>query len=369
MLKPSSVYISSIENEKNIKPIPLYNGYELVHQHSIENQNIYNQLKHFLDSLQCKYDDKNSDTKPNNKGQAWFFAFGLTCLAGFVCAFLDGIDGIASIVQLLPLSAIFSALVVSSFVFISITVFIGFDVTEAAKLLNIDINFRESSPFDYISTQKQMIHDINRYLEREIAEAVSKETLIATKANIENLIRINDSLDAKIKAVDLYMINDPLVFWWKNFAAVSCTLLYLNFGFFTGQAGLLYLLGNISMAVVMTQPWLAALVIGGACMSAFGYAAFYWLVQRPGVENLICKTLYGVDLETLELVQSDEKQSHLSSALESKQKLLSKLCDTTEPENKSESVWQSHSCLFSSVNSAFEKNRTPGEVIAFSQNI
>jgi hypothetical protein len=98
--------------------------------------------------------------------------------------------------------------------------------------------------------------------------------------------------------------------------------LYLNFGFFTGQAGILYLLGNITMAVAMTQPLIAATVIGVALLSAFGYAAFYWMVQRSGVENLVTKQVYGVDLEALENIQTDEYQSQLSTSLDCKQKSI-----------------------------------------------
>ena len=341
--------IAQIDREELSKQLPHFEGDALVNQQSSNRQDNHQLLKVLLEALELKHDKKIADEKVTTVSKKALLAFGLTCLAGLLCAFLDGIDGIASIIQLLPLSPIFSALVVASFVIISITVFVGFDVTESAKLLGIELDVRESSPFGVISEQKKMIYDINRYLEREIIDAKSDEELENLKSKLAQLVEINAALDNDIEAIDSYMENAPMVSLWRNFAAVSCALLYLNFGFFTGQAGILYLLGNVTMAVVMTQPLLACLVLGGAAVSAFGYAAFYWMVQRPGVENLICRVLYGVDLEALESAKSDMNNIHLSSSLECKQTSIENALANPKlkPEKTGGSAWQSSIGLFS----------------------
>ena len=338
--------------------LPRFEGDALVNQQSSKNQVNHPFLKTLLEALELKHDKKITDEKVTSVSKKALFAFGFTCLAGLLCAFLDGIDGIASIIQLLPLPAFFSALVVASFVIISITVFVGFDVTESAKLLGIELDLRETSPFGLISEQKKMVHDINRYLEIEMIDAKSDEELEVIKEKLAQLVEINSTLDNNIEAVERYMENDPMVSLWRNFAAVSCALLYLNFGFFTGQAGILYLLGNLAMAVVITQPLLACLVLGVAAVSAFGYAAFYWMVQRPGVENLICRVLYGVDLEALDTAKSDMNLAHLSRSLECKQTSVENALVNSKSEKAGASVLPSIGGIFSpscAVNTSDEK--------------
>lgn len=293
-----------------------------------------NTLDHeFVDELLSQlaqyYDKQDEELSKEGISKPLFILFGFTCMAGVLCALLDGIDGIASIVQLLPLPPILSGLIIATFALISITVFVGFDVSESAKSLGIQIDKTHETVLGRMAELKKKIKQANQYLEAAIIKADSDELPQLSK-DLDKLIGLNHQLDIEIKAVDDFVANSSRANFWRKFAASACALLYLNFGFFTGQAGILYLLGNISFAAAMMNPITASLVIGGALLSAFGYTAFFYLVQCSSVENLITKHVYGIDIETLEATQSEEMTSELSTSLDLKQKQISKFQELNE---------------------------------------
>jgi hypothetical protein len=138
-------------------------------------------------------------------------------------------------------------------------------------------------------------------------------------------------MDLQVKKASSFLNDDSKVRFYRFLAAFLCALLFLSFGFFTGQAGMLFLLGGITMEAAMSTTFTAALVLSASVITAIGCTCFYWLIQRPGVESLLCKVLYGVDSEKLEELGSEKYQQNLTDRLEVKKELLQQKIEWITP--------------------------------------
>lgn len=302
------------------------------------------------------------------------FFFGLACLAGLVFAFADGLDGIVSILQLLPLSHGLFVFIVSFFALLSMTVFIGFDVAEASSNLGFSC-FEPNNVLSDIKLEKERIEALMHIIEASSLKTKSVDELKSLGTLLTALMKCNRRLDLQITTLSSQKDSNHALLIAQWLSAILCCLLFLSFGFFTGQAGALFLLGDLTMKMAMSQTFTAVFTLACASISSVGCAAFYWMVQRPGVENLVSKLLCGFDSESLESLESPEKRSQLSSALKLKsaltlekgelyfenEKLKKNAQISRSPQNSISSV-PSSSCFFKPVNTTRSPSLSPVEL-------
>lgn len=277
-------------------------------------------LSDILSSLNVSLpNDKEAESESNSYSSTAFFL--LACIAGLIFSFVDGLDGIVSILQWVPLSHFIFLSIVAFFSLLSVTVFLGFDVVEASN--NLGFNFKSvKNKLEMITAQKKAVADIILAVEQKLLTTSAVDELKELCDLLEATQSINKKLDEQIQSLSiqhnqLFYLNIA-----KKVAAVLCCILFLSFGFFTGQVGALFLLGDITMKLAMSHTFSAFLTMSCAAISSVGCAAFYWMVQRPGVENLVSKLLYGFDEEAFEELNNSAEQEKISNALDTKLSLI-----------------------------------------------
>jgi hypothetical protein len=290
---------------------------------AIQNQQYISQSNHsLLLDLLSHFGQQQAEVEEQNKDSATMIFFILTCISGLTYGFMDGLDGIVSIVQLLPISQTLAIFLIASFTSLSMLVIMGFDIPESAKVLGLTQDKDPQKPFDLLYAQKILVEQISELMDKQIIKTNKHHELETLASLMDKIIVINTEMDLQVKKASSFLNDDSRVRFYRFIAAFLCALLFLSFGFFTGQAGMLFLLGGITMEAAMSTTFTAALVLSASVITAIGCTCFYWLIQRPGVESLLCKMLYGVDSEKLEELESDKYQQNLTNRLEAKKELL-----------------------------------------------
>lgn len=208
--------------------------------------------------------------------------------AGVLNAALAGFNGIASVISIFTSNLALAILPGLVFATIAAVIFVGFDFSQAANNIGIKVFKDRRVLGDMLKKQKQLQHFLNS------TDALM--TTMATRQSIGDLKSLLKVIDKQVQSVNTfsYALNDTLTApskfnKFKKACGVFCGALFLFGGFFCGQAGAMFLLGEVSMVAAMSTPAGLALVLILGCLSAVGAVSFYSMVQRPAVESLIGK--------------------------------------------------------------------------------
>ena len=237
-----------------------------------------------------------NETQPTSRWQR--SKFGLLAIAGTLLAVCEGFDGIASLLKLLsaPAAAVFS--VGAAFSVLSVVVFYGFDLVEISKNLGVSI---KNSPklIDVFLDQVEQIKQLQAKIDHlSTNEDTTDEELSQFKPLVAMLKIRYESLNQARAAYD-HALNRPGLKLIKSITAVVSGVLFFGGGFFAGQSLALVIAGLFMAAVPVV--FIPAITIGIA--AGLGAFCIYWFVQRPGLENLVGRSL-GLDKDKIEVLGS-----------------------------------------------------------------
>lgn len=238
---------------------------------------------------------------------------------GIVNNSLKGFNGIVSILRLFTLNplALYPAGVF--FALISATIFFSFDLNQSAKFFGIPF-FEHSDVMQNLMEQERLLKSITRSLDKDLIQIKTRaqrertRTLIhVIQSQLNQLYHYKKQLKKQSEATYIKVIE-------KLFAAV-CGLLFLFNGYFTGQAGAMFLLGASSIAAGMATPLGAFVMISLGIIASIGAFAFYAIVQRRGVESLV-RSLMGFNKEQVKSFCNIKKHQQLKAEIDDKEQLL-----------------------------------------------
>ncbi len=238
---------------------------------------------------------------------------------GMVESALWGFDGIYTVFNLFTTSK--WLIVAPSILFsaVSIFIFVGFDFFQGAEYLGVDF-FEEKDRLEALMAQERHI--------TQLLKSVDKELLACEHLDeLNRLIEVLDMVEAQYQQLKTQKaklnhvrLSKPYQSLIKTFSA-CCGILYLCDGYFTGQAGAMYILGASSMGAAMSTPIGILTMVSLGAISAIGAFAFYYLVQRQGVEQLFSRML-GFNQEKVEAFTDEEHTADIDNTLADKKSLL-----------------------------------------------
>ena len=240
--------------------------------------------------------------KKKKKPSGWFGTLKLTLLAiaGTVLAVCEAFDGISSILGLfttLPTVLIFSLVIVSSA--LSVSVFFGFDLVEISRNLGVKFG-RSRQMLDIFMDQVEQIDVIKKDIDDCYSETTDTAELQFFQRTIE-MLRIRYNYLDGVRATYTSALKNPYLRVAKLVMASISGAVFFCGGFFAGQS-LAIMVGSLFAASVSATFW--PIILVGAVV---GLAALciYWFVQRPGLTNLVGRWL-GLDRDKIDVFAGDE---------------------------------------------------------------
>ena len=229
--------------------------------------------------------------------------------AGSFLAITEGIDGMASMLSLLPsFSPIWLVIGGGLFSVLSLSVFYGFDMISISENLGIESNKTPDLLDQYILQIEKMEQITNYWLLH--AHEIDEQSLLveidgirdAFEERLTSLRQAGSNYESALQNMGLYCFK-------KVFSTLTA-LFYFSGGFFGGQslAMTLLSLGGVTATALSPPVLLTSVFLGVAAMSIF------WFFERPGVENLVGQWV-GLDQDKIEQLSSETTINHIESQL------------------------------------------------------
>lgn len=245
-------------------------------------------------------ENQEDDDKPKTP---WYkkALFGLLLISGISVAVCEGYDAVGSILGMF--SAVPAIVIMATglaFSVLSVSVFLGFDLLETAKNLDVPLN-QARALLDVYLEQAAMIKTIRKTISENLLLHKYKDDDLAALQELSKLLKNQHKKLTEAGEQYQTSLDNPFLRGLKFMTAGATGLLYFGGGFFSGQAMAIAVAGFF-IASVSPTCW-PVIAVG----VAIGLASFcgYWFVQRPGVENLVGRC-FGLDHEKIETLQPEK---------------------------------------------------------------
>lgn len=240
----------------------------------------------------------NKQEQRKKKADNWFkkLMYGLLALDGIIFFGCEGFDGIAAMLEVLPLTPTAILATGAVFALLSITVFFAFNFVEIAKNLEIK-NKNAPQLLDIYLKEVKLIKMIRKHIlsEHFAREDMSVEEL---RENL-NLVKMLQTKQNNLDTARLTIQNlgsRPALQAAKSVTATLAGIIFFSGGFFAGQMVALQVAELCFTAVAATFPPVVfiSFLVGAAALR------IYWYTERPNVENYIASYV-GLDQEKIDL--------------------------------------------------------------------
>lgn len=278
--------------------------------------------KLIIESLSNERGLLDTTKKSHRASRAILLGLSFLGLAGAICNGISGFDGIVSIIQLFTSSAFLMYVPGVFFAFLSIFLFISFDFSQGANALGVQL-FNDDSAFKFLIQQEKQLKNIIRSLEDDLLNVTCKNDAQKSLYFIQLLKSLHQSIQQQKKAFKDNIKPSLIKTCVEKTGTFLCALLFLFYGYFAGQSGAMFILGASSIAVGMSTPLGAVLMVSLGIIAAIGAVSFYLLVQKKGVEELISNML-GNDKETYDRLNKPNRVEKIEKELENKTQLFEK---------------------------------------------
>lgn len=264
-------------------------------------------LSKVLDHLQDPQPGKLNESNCIEKGG--FFTLGAL---GILNNSLGGFNGMAAIASLFTTNIWIILPPAILFALINAVIFIGFDFSQAAKRLAIQ-TFSPPKKLSLLLKQKQLLMLLAKLAQQWMLSEKPEE-----HQNLSLLFTIldkqkNSFSESLAKWQTTYYLT-PKAKTIKTLIGYACTILFLLCGYFNGQAGAMFLLSIPTIAVALSNPVTATIVILTGILSAVGAASFYFFLQRQGVESLASRMM-GYDEQSIEILTNKDDLQFLETCI------------------------------------------------------
>lgn len=263
----------------------------------------------------------NTSSEQRKQRPSWLkrYMFGLACIGGIIFAICDGIDSSLSFLTLFTNATLVLLIPTAIISIVSMVVFVGFDIHEASK--NLGLSFFDTPGYvDKLQKQQKHIKALLSEFDRLLIKAKDNKALSELKQLLDIIGLAKDNLIAAKEGLVQAETSRGLQIA-KEISNHLCALFYFGTGFFIGQGCALQFLGGVSMTAAMATPLGAALFIGLSTLCAIVFTAFYYIIQGPGVKNLIGK-MFGFDGEKIEALCDEDDEHDLENNFNNKQALV-----------------------------------------------
>lgn len=289
-----------------------WQAYYKIHCDSIEAHNLLNEstkaslLCDLYQSLSDEHIAPEASKVPWHKQALFYWLVG----AGSLLAITEGIDGMASMLSVLPsCSPIWLVMGGGLFSILSLSVFYGFDMVSISQNLGMASNKKPDLLDQYI-LQIETIEQITNHWLLHLHEINDLSLLLeidhireAFKDQLMTFRQVGENYESALNHVGLYCL--------KKAFSVLTALFYFSGGFFGGQtlAMTMLAMSGLTVTALSTPVLFSSVFLGVAAMSIF------WFFERSGVENLVGQKV-GLDQDKIEQLSSKATIDCIESQLD-----------------------------------------------------
>ena len=238
--------------------------------------------------------------------------FALLVSAGTIYAACDGVDGIITILGLIPHIPLSFLLVVGAiFAFLSIGVFYGFYLPAFSEN-ETELPNHQTDLLDAMIDEANLAKELTHHLLADYASKTkSQEELGQMKRLLQQIYKKLETMKSDYDK----KLTEPWLQAITLAVSASTSVLFFGYGFFVGQfmALLLMTLLSASTSATFWPVMLISTLVGLASLIV------YWLIDRKGLEKFVGRCL-GVDQDKIEQLpekKETDKQLALLEKIES----------------------------------------------------